>query len=164
MGTPFSVLIDTFLHMVEKDKKYFKYYELNDQDAMDLARQRAGYFLDEALGRLVLKACPKVDFSDIDAEHACFNFELTIREKALIPRLMYQVYLEREIAYLKSLTVNFVDKNLKTYDPSNARNSFKSILEGVKSDNEELIDIYKNSDRNTGAYYEIEFSKYDTEV
>ena len=26
MGTPFSELIDTFLHKVEKDKKYFKYY------------------------------------------------------------------------------------------------------------------------------------------
>ena len=163
MGTPFSELIDTFLHKVEKDKKYFKYYELSDEEALSLARQRAGYFLEEALGKLVLKACPKVDFSDVDIENQCFNFDLTLREKALIPCLMYQVYLEREIAYLKTLSVNFVDKNLKTYDPSNARNSFKSLLEGVKSENDELIDIYRNSDRSTGAYYEIEFGKYDTE-
>ena len=162
-GTPFASLIESFLHKVEKDKQYFKYFELTDAEAMELARQRAGYFLEEAIGELIVRATPTVDFTDIDPIAQCFNFDLTPIEKHIIPWIMYQIYVERDLAYLKSKEVNFVDKNLKTYDPSNARQSYKALLDTVIAKVNEYIDIYRNSDRSTGAYLPIDFTVNDAE-
>ena len=161
MGTPFSTLIDTFLHMVEKDKSYFRYFELTDSEAMALAEQRAGYFLDEAVNRLIFEGHPTVDFTNVNTETQSFNFDLTVRELTLLPSLMYQVYLERDIAYLKTLSVNLVDKNLKTYDPSNARQSFLSLYNVVATRNAAWIDDYKNSDRASGNFNQMVFAAYD---
>lgn len=160
-GTPFSILIEKFLHLVEKDKSYFRYFELTDEQAMELARLRASHFLDEAVGRLIFEGKPTVDFTDIDVATQSFNFELTSRELTLLPSLMYQVYLERDIAYLKTLSVNFVDKNLKTYDPSNARQSFLTLYNTIAARNAAWIDDYKNCDRTSGDFNPITFAAYD---
>ena len=117
--------------------------------------------MDEAVNRLIIEANPSVDFTDRTNEQ--FNFDLTGSELAIIPSLMYERYLFRDFAYLKTLNVNYTPTEMRVFDPSNARSTFLNIYNTVCAINEKYIDIYKNSDRNTGALKSINFANYDSE-
>ena len=69
MGTKFSVLVNLFFKRIEKDKSFFRYFELDDNAAMQLAEERADTYLHEAIGRLMLQGSPTVDFGDRDEEN-----------------------------------------------------------------------------------------------
>ena len=137
MGTKYSTLIDSFLRRIEKDSDFFNYVNLSDEESLALATSRAGGYLEEALGKLSLECHPEVDFSDTDEDESTgevsFNFDLTIHEKYLIPSLMYESYLNREFAYLKTLNVNYTPTELRVFDPSNARSTFMEIYNSGRS-------------------------------
>ena len=122
---------------------------------------RCTNFLDEAVNRLIIEANPSVDFTDRNDEQ--FNFDLTGSELAIIPSLMYEQYLFRDFSYLKTLNVNYTPTEMRVFDPSNARSTFLNIYNTVCETNEKYIDIYKNSDRTTGALKSINFANYDSE-
>ena len=162
MGTSINTPIELFLRRIEKDRDFFNYYNLLDFEALKLAKQRASYFLEEAIFRLILECEPSVDFTERD-ENGNFTFEWSAQEKLLIPSLMYEVYLSRDFAYLKTLDVNYTSSELKVFDPSNARATFLNIYEKVQKENEHLIDKYKNTNRDEGGYKTVDFSLYDFE-
>lgn len=163
MATPFSVPINAFLKRIEKDKDFFQYFNLDDEEAAALAEERAINFLMEAIQKVVMECQPEVDFTDFDEETQEFNFDWTPQEKILIPSLMYEAYLERDMAYLKTMNVNFTVTDFRVFDPSNARKTFMGMLEYVHQQNILLMDTYKNTDRLTGKYIGINFGQYDEE-
>jgi len=163
MSTLYSTIIDSFLIRVEKDMDFFKYFNLTDFEALVLAQKRARGYLEEAIGKLTLKCSPEVDFYDTDDDLEQFNFDLTGREKFLLVSLMYEMYLGRDIACLKTLNVNFTPSELKVFDPTGARNSFMDMYKFVCAQNEELIDDYKNQHRETGTYKSIDYGSYEDE-
>lgn len=165
MGTPYSTLINSFLRRIEKDGDFFDYVNLSGAESLVLATTRAQGYLEEALGKIAIECQPSVDFSDIDEDEATgaisFNFDLTIHEKFLIPSLMYEVYLNREFAYLKNLSVNYTPVELRVFDPSNARSTFLDIYKLVQEENIHLMDLYKSTDRATGTFVGIDYSFYN---
>lgn len=163
MGTKYSVLIDLFFKRIEKDKSFFRYFELDDISAMELAENRANTYLQEAVGRLMLQGKPTVDFSDRNDTDGYFNFDLTDTEKLILPSLMYESYLDRDVPLLKLMNVNYTPTEMRVFDPTGARNSFMNMYKQVQEANAVLIDNYKNTDRLTGEYRSFEFSKYDTD-
>ena len=62
-----------------------------------------------------------------------------------------------------TLNVNYTPTEMRVFDPSNARATFLNIYNTVCATNEKYIDIYKNSDRRTGALKSINFANYDSE-
>lgn len=158
MGTPYTVPIELFFKKVEKDVRFFNYFGLDDYRAMRLAEERAKTYLSEAVGRLMLECSPSVDFTDVDGEAETFNFDLTTSEKLLLSSLMYEYYLERDIAYLRLQNVNYVSTELRVFDPSNARNSFMEMYESVCNRNKELLEEYRNRDRLTGAFIGVDYT------
>ena len=160
MGTPISVPIELFLKKIERDKHFFQYYDMPDDAAMELAIKRAKTFLDEAIGRVLIECQPEVDFLT-RTEEGNFIFDWTSQEKILIPSLMYEAYLNRDFAYLKTLSVNYTSTNLKVFDPSNARATFLDMYNKICEENRHLIDRYKNTNRLTGQYKSVNFSDYD---
>lgn len=162
MGTSIETPIELFLCKIEKDKSFFDYYNLTDFKSLELAKQRAGFFLEEAIGRLLLECQPDVDFTQRD-EDGNFVFEWTAQEKILIPSLMYEIYLSRDFAYLKTLNVDYTPSELKVFDPSNARTTFLAMYDKVKKENERLLARYKDTQRSNGAYKAIDFSSFDFE-
>jgi len=134
---------------------------LTDDEVKGLVDIRCANFLDEAVNRLIIEANPSVDFTDRDTEQ--FNFDLTCSELAIIPSLMYEQYLFRDFSYLKTLNVNYTPTEMRVFDPSNARATFLNIYNTVCATNEKYIDIYKNSDRATGALKSINFANYDSD-
>lgn len=161
MGTKFSVLVNLFFKRIEKDKSFFQYFELDDNSAMQLAEERADTYLHEAIGRLMLQGSPTVDFGDRDEGNKCFNFELTDIEKLILPSLMYEYYLDRDVSLLKLKSVDYTPTEMRVFDPTGARNSFLNMYEQLKRTNEQLLNNYKDTDRLTREYRSFDFSKYD---
>lgn len=163
MATSYSEIYNAFLRRIELDRKFFNYLHLTPGQANEVVLERSRGLLNEAAAIIVSYCSPSVDFNDRDDEVEQFNFDMTTREKYLISSLMYQQYLERDIAKLKCLNVNYTPTELRVFDPSNARESFLNIYDRVCKQNEQLLDEYKNRDRDSGEYISVDFAKYDEE-
>lgn len=161
MGTPFSIPIERFFHRIEEDREFFNYYQLSDSEALQLAGVRAKAYLQNAADKIMMGGAPDIDFSDVDDALDQFNADLTSREVYLLSSLMYEFYLEKDIAKLKTLSVNYTSSNLKVFDPSNARTSFHTLYKDVCEKNAILLDAYHNTDRTTGAFKGIDYASYD---
>lgn len=179
MATSCSEVINAFLLRVELDRKFFNYRDVDEDKGLEVAKFRAGAFLNEACGRMMLEAMPSVNFTpvvistttitDDDGVDQVVNemgwsFDLTAGEVYLLASLMCEQYMSRDFAHLKTLNVNFTGTELRVFDPSNARKTFLTMYESVKARNDYLIDVYKNSDRLTGRYSEINFDDFDFDV
>lgn len=161
MATPFELPINRFLYRIEEDREFFQYFQLSDAAAFQLAQTRAMHYLHDAIDKMMLDGMPEIDFTDYDEAVAEFNVELTSREVFILASLMYEFYLSKDIAKLKTMNVNYTHTDLKVFDPSNARNSFKALYDGVVQENMRLLDQYRNTDRLTGAFKKIDFSAYE---
>lgn len=124
---------------------------------MQLAKTRALGFLHEACGRLAFDCPNGSDFLDYDDQNSEFLFDLTKKEIHLVSSLMYEFYLNRDIAKLKCLSVNFTSTDLRVFDPSNARKTFMEMYNAVKDENNLLVDMYRCTDSN-GEYLPISYS------
>lgn len=179
MATSSSEVINAFLLRVELDRKFFNYRDVDEDMGLEVAKFRAGNFLNEACGRLMLEGMPSENFTpviissttetDDDGNETTtveygWNFDLTAGEVYLLASLMYEQYMARDIAHLKTLNVNFTGTELRVFDPSNARKTFLTMYESVKAQNDYLLDVYKNSDRLTGRYSQIDFGSFDWDV
>jgi len=163
MATSFSVPIDAFLRRVEKDRDYFRYFELTDEDAMALAESRANVYLHEAAARMMIDGKPTVDLLDMDDDLELFNIDLTSQEVFIIAWIMFEMYMSRDIAQIKLQNVNFTPTELRVFSPNDARTTFQSLYESVCQKNIDFLDTYKNTDRLTGEYRGITYSNYDEE-
>lgn len=167
MGTPYKNIIRLFLHRVELDRKYFFYNDLDEVQAMEVAESRAYVFMEEACGRICMECQPVVDFSLKYSDDGCvdenesFSFDMKPQEQYLLVSLMFEAYMSRDISYLKLMDVNFTGTEMRVFDPSNARKTFYTLYDSVCEANKSFIDTYKNSDRETGMYNTLDFSKYD---
>lgn len=163
MATSFELPIERFFYRIEEDRDFFQYLNLDETHAMQLAHRRASHYLTNAVDRLMMDGMPDIDLTDCDLVLAEFNADLTSKEVFLLASLMYEYYLEKDIAKLKTYTVNYTHVDLKVFDPSNARSSFMEMYNSVKAQNEKLLDTYRNTDRLTGAFKAIDFSSYSEE-
>ena len=161
MATQFSVPIEYFFRRVEEDRKFFNYFQLSDADAMALATNRATQYLYESCTRIVFECPDKATYFDYDANNNTFSGDLTQREILLLSSIMYEMYLNRDIAKLKCWNVNFTPTDLRVFDPSNARKTFLSMYNTVVAENDHLMDVYRNSDRETGEMLAINFPSYE---
>ena len=162
--TPCSKVIDLFYNEIEKDKDFFHYCEMSDEEVMKISNKRAFNYLDKAIKRILMETNPTINFNIvIENEEQFFEDDLTPREILLIVSIMYETYLSRDIAYLKCLNVNYTSTDLRVFDPSNARKTFMEMYTFVCEKNNGLLDIYKNSDRNTGVFKVLDFASYDSE-
>lgn len=170
MGTPYSVVVNSFLRKVELDSQYFFYNDPYNEGTIHIAIDRAYAFLEEACDRVMMECMPVVDFTLTYNEYGEveqsgeFSFDIVPQERLLLSSLMYEAYMARDISRLKTLDVNFTGTEMRVFDPSNARKTFLSMYETVKAENAILIDTYKNSDRATRQYNTIDFAKYDTKA
>lgn len=168
MGTPVQTVIDAFFNRIEKDRDFFNYFNLTDSEAAAIAERRSNIYFSEALRRLIVEGVPSVDFTptlrdDDDYEGVSFDYDLTAQELNILPSLMYESYLSRDMSYLKTLSVNYTATDLRVFDPSNARSTFMNMYQSVCERNAALIDRYRNTDRKTNEYIGIDYSKYYAE-
>lgn len=130
---------------------------------MDIVKERSTHYMHEAAARMAIDGMPSVDFLDYDDSTREFGFEMTRKEIFLMASLMYEMYIDRDIAKLKCLSVNYTSTDLRVFDPSNARKTFAELYRMVCEQNARLLDAYRNTNRLTGEYVGINYSAYSEE-
>ena len=149
-GTTFDYLFNRFYKRIEKDEEFFNYYNIDVNEAVQLAHERAKGCLIDALDILSSTSNLQVDFSDYDEEIEELGFKTTNKENKLIIDLMFQVYMERDLPLLHAFKINFTPSDLTVFSPANERNSYESFVARLNNDNKIALDDYKSRDRETG--------------
>ena len=149
-NTTFDYLFNRFYRRIEKDEDFFNYYNVDLEEAIQLAHERAKGCLIDALDRLSSTSNLQVDFSNYDEEIEEFGFKTTNKENKLIVDLMFQVYMERDLPLLHAFKINFTPSDLTVFSPANERNSYEAFIARLNNDNEIALDDYKSRDRKTG--------------
>lgn len=149
-NTTFDYLFNRFYKRIEKDEEFFNYYNVDIEEAVQLAHERAKGCLIDALDRLSSTSNLQVDFSDYDEEIEELGFKTISKENKLIVDLMFQVYMERDLPLLHAFKINFTPSDLTVFSPANERNSYEAFIARLDNDNEIALDDYKSRDRETG--------------
>lgn len=149
-NTTFDYLFNRFYKRIEKDEDFFNYYNVDVEEAIQLAHERAKGCLIDALDRLSSTSNLQVDFSDYDEEIEELGFKTTNQENKLIVDLMFQVYMERDLPLLHAFKISFTPSDLTVFSPANERNSYEAFIARLDNDNEIALDDYKSRDRETG--------------
>ena len=87
--------------------------------------------------------------------------DLTSDEINLLADLMYEVYISRDIATLKSMVNALTSTDLKMlHSPANERKTFMDMYNTLKYNNEVAMSQYNGRDRKTGKRKVINYSQY----
>lgn len=160
--TPFEKICKRFYDRIEKDEKFFNYYNVNVSEAISIAEQRAKKYLVESLDELSSIGDLEVDFSDYDDDIGeVVNFKLYPKEIKLIAEIMFLIYMKRDEALLHAMEINFTPSDLTVFSPANERTSYRNFIADLTMAVEDDIDDYKNRDRKTGKLKQtIDYSRY----
>lgn len=159
--TTFYTILNKFYDRIEKDEKFFNYYNVNVVEAISIARNRAINYLVESLDEMSLIGNLQVDFSDYDIEVQEINFKLTPKEKLILVEMMFLKYMKRDEVLLHAMEINFTPSDLNVFSPANERTSYRNFIFDLNHKLEIQIDDYKNRDRLTGALKQtINYSDY----
>lgn len=148
--TTFEFLFERFYRRIEKDEKFFNYYNVDVAEAIQLAHDRAKGCLIDALEILSSISGLQVDFSNYDDKSEELNFKTIPTENKLIVDLMFQVYMERDLPLLHAFKINFTPSDLSVLSPANERNSYDAFINRLDTKNKAALDDYKSRDRDTG--------------
>lgn len=161
MSTPWDEVNSIFYDKIEKDRDFFDYFGLGKEEAINLARIRADSCLKEAAVHLALACTADVNFVDYDISLRQFNFDASPVEKELMASLQYEAYMERDIAKLKVMNLNFTPTELQVFSPSNDRKTFMQMFEAIKQENAWKIDAYNSRNRLDNTRLAIDYTAFD---
>lgn len=159
--TDFERILNKFYDRIEKDEKFFNYYNVDVSEAVAIAQTRATNYLIEALDELSSVGGLDVDFSDYDSEIETINFKLYAKEIKLIVEIMFLIYMKRDEPLLHAMEINFTPSDLSVFSPGNERTSYRNFISNLENNIEIKIDDYKNRDRITGKLKQtIDYTSY----
>lgn len=163
--TSFEQICKRFYNRIEKDEKFFNYYNVSVSEAISIAEQRAKNYLVESLDELSSVGNLEVDFSDYDEDIGeVINFKLYPKEIKLIAEMMFLTYMKRDEALLHAMEINFSPSDLTVFSPANERTSYRNFIADLTKSVNDKIDDYKNRDRKTGKLKPtIDYSQYSEE-
>lgn len=151
--TAFSDVIQAFYHYIEQDVDFFNYFELDEDESMEVAGQRAEVLLEEAISYLSRKLVVESVFSKI--EDGAFTEMLTSAEINLLVKAMFLMYLQRDITVLRTFHGVMTSSDLNMYSPANERKTFIEMVEKYEAELKVEISEYQMRDRITGGYIQI---------
>lgn len=160
--TSFKKILKKFYDRIEKDADFFNYYNVDVEEAKEIAENRAKNYLCESLDELSCLSGLDVDFSDYNEDIEEINFKLVPKEIKLIVELMFLYYMKRDEALLHAMEINFTPSDLSVFSPANERSSYKNFIIKLENDVDIKIDDYKNRDRKTNELKQfINYSQYE---
>ena len=159
--TSYEQLYIPFFNRIEEDARFFSYYNLTAEEALDIAESRTKNYLNEAVA--ILKRNCTLDFNLVlDDETEVISEDLTSDEINLLADLMYEVYISRDIVTLKTMVNALTSSDLKMlHSPANERKTFMNMYSTLKYNNEVAISHYEGRNRKTGERKTIDYSQYE---
>lgn len=167
--TAFSEVIQAFYHYIENDVDFFRYFELTEEESMEVAGQRAEVLLKEATSYLCRKLVVENVFSNIievqekvqDEEqdeptsYMAFADKLTDAEINILVKTMFLMYLHRDLTMLRTFHGVMTSSDLNMYSPANERKTFVEMAEKYEAELKVEISEYQMRDRLTGQFVQI---------
>lgn len=173
--TAFSEVIEAFYHYIENDVDFFRYFELTEEESMEVAGQRAEVLLKEATSYLCRKLVVENVFSNtieveeeqetIDDEtgdkstvvvkYMAFAEKLTDAEINILVKAMFLMYLQRDLTMLRTFHGVMTSSDLNMYSPANERKTFVEMTEKYEAELKVEISEYQMRDRLTGQFVQI---------
>lgn len=163
MSTAWSSVYEVFFHKIEKDSDFFSYNNVEPDEAVKIAKQRAKGYLQEAVSKLTMYGTPDIDFADYNTELEVFNVDLTSNEIDLLANIMREKYFEKDQSKLKAFQIRFSPKDLDAFSPANERKTFMDMFGEITKENNRLIAQYCSRDRITGKLKQINYAQYSSE-
>lgn len=149
--TSFDDVFEAFFDVIEEDTEFFTYFENSESEALSIAKQRSSNYLREAISYLKSQCVPQVQMG-VDMDNEELTFDATDDEIILIAKIMYLMYLKRDMVKLKTRINMFSSSDLKAlHSPANERNSFMSMVNQYEERCLDEISNYAMRDRLTGA-------------
>lgn len=145
-------MITRFFDKVETDSDFFDYYGVQEDEALQLATERARSYLREAIVYLYRET--ELDF-DLGLVHdgAQYQFaeEITENEVDLLAEIMYLRHLERGLAKLTPKINVLSSSDLKVlHSPANERSSYVAMIDQARNNVVAMVSKYVAVDRLTG--------------
>lgn len=153
--TDFNTVINAFYHYIEEDVDFFHYFDLDEEECMEVAGQRAGVLLNEATSYLTRKLIVESVFSTADTSENEFTETLTDAEINLLVKTMFLMYLQRDLTKLRTFHGVMTSSDLNLYSPANERKTFVEMVQKYESDLNVEISEYQMRDRSSGAFVQI---------
>lgn len=158
--TTYEELYTPFFNRIEKDATFFSYYNLTEDEALEIAKSRTKNYLNEAITIWERNCTLDIEIV-LDDELEEISADLTHNEINLIADLMYEVYISRDIVTLKSMVNALTSTDLKMlHSPANERKTFMDMYNTLKSNNEVAMSNYNGRDRLTGKRKVIDYAQY----
>lgn len=151
--TAFTDVISAFYHYIEQDVDFFNYFELDEDESMEVAGQRAEVLLKEATSYLSRKLVIENVFSHYEDE--AFTETLSNAEINLLVKAMFLMYLQRDLTMLRTFHGVMTSSDLNMYSPANERKTFVEMVQKYEADLKIEISEYQMFDRSTGYFVEI---------
>lgn len=153
--TAFEDVINAFYHYIENDVDFFNYFELDEDECMEVAGQRAEVLLIEATSYLSRKMVFENVFSMYDTDSKEFDEVLSPSEINLLVKTMFLMYLQRDLTMLRTFHGVMTSSDLNMYSPANERKTFVEMVQKYEMDLQVEISEYLMRDRNTGTFVQI---------
>lgn len=153
--TAFEDVINAFYNYIENDVDFFSYFELNEDECMEVAGQRAGVLLNEATSYLSRKLIVENVFSTANTLKERFSEVLTGAEINLLVKTMFLMYLQRDLTKLRTFHGVMTSSDLNMYSPANERKTFVEMVQKYEEDLKVEISEYQMRDRTTGTFVQI---------
>lgn len=153
--TAFEDVINAFYNYIENDVDFFSYFELNEDECMEVAGQRAGVLLNEATSYLSRKLIVENVFSTANTLKERFSEALTDAEINLLVKTMFLMYLQRDLTKLRTFHGVMTSSDLNMYSPANERKTFVEMVQKYEEDLKVEISEYQMRDRTTGTFVQI---------
>lgn len=158
--TTYEELYTPFFNRIEKDATFFSYYNLTEEDALEIAKSRTKNYLNEAITIWERNCTLDIEIV-LDNKLEKISADLTHNEINLVADLMYEVYISRDIVTLKSMVNALTSTDLKMlHSPANERKTFMDMYNTLKSNNEVAMSNYNGRDRLTGKRKVIDYAQY----
>lgn len=153
--TAFEDVKNAFYNYIENDVDFFSYFELDEDECMEVAGQRAGVLLSEATSYLSRKLIVENVFSAANSSKERFTDTLTDAEVNLLVKTMFLMYLQRDLTKLRTFHGVMTSSDLNMYSPANERKTFVDMVQKYEEDLKIEISEYQMRDRKTGAFVQI---------
>ena len=160
--TAFSEVYDKFYELVETDSNFFQYFDLSENEVINLVNDRAKSYLMESLSVIFRNIEPEENFSfdDYDSELEEFNSDLTYDEIDMLAHLMLEQHFKREFGKLKAFSAQDLPTSLQVFSPANERASIRALVKDIHEENMTMLDNYMAKDRSTRKRKTIDYDTY----
>lgn len=147
-----NAVYEAFFDKLEQDDEFFAYYGIDEDHAMQLAKERAQTYLRSAIAELGRRTAIDFDLSlvqDEETGETVFAEPITDAEVDVLSELMLLKYYERGLAKLRPKINAFSASELRLlHSPANERISYVTMLKDFREHIRVVVSRYAGRSRN----------------